>query len=143
MILPDVNVLVHAHNADSTVHVRARQWWRDCLSGSEGTGRAWVALLRFVSLTTNRVIVTRPLHVQEVMAVIASWLDLPHVRLALPSDRHFARLRTELERLGTAGSLTIDAHLAVHPMERGYTLYTTDGDFTRFPGLRWVNPCAP
>src|ERR1700745_3849701 len=27
MILPDVNVLVHAHNADSALHDRARLWW--------------------------------------------------------------------------------------------------------------------
>jgi len=26
-------------------------------------------------------------------------------------------------------------------MERGYILHTTDADFARFPGLRWVNPC--
>jgi len=141
MILPDVNVLLHAHNADSAVHARARQWWRECLSGSEGIGLAWVAMLGFVRLTTNRRIVTRPLHVQEVMAVVASWLDLPHVHLAHPSDGHFPRLRTELERLGTAGNLTTDVHLAVLAMERGYILYTTDTDFARFPGLRWINPC--
>ncbi len=141
MILPDVNVLVHAHNADSAVHARARQWWRECLSGSEGIGLAWVALLGFVRLTTNRRIVTRPLRVQQAMAVVASWLDLPHVHLAQPSDTHFARLRTELERLGTAGNLTTDAHLAVLAIERGYVLHTTDADFARFPGLRWINPC--
>jgi toxin-antitoxin system PIN domain toxin len=143
MILPDVNVLVHAHNADSAVHARARQWWRECLSGSEGIGLAWVALLGFVRLTTNRRVVTRPLHVPEVMAVVASWLDLPHVHLVQPSDTHFARLRTELERLGTAGNLTTDAHLAVLAIERGYVLHTTDTDFARFPGLRWVNPFTP
>jgi len=98
-------------------------------------------MLGFVRLTTNRRIVTRPLHVQEVMAVVASWLDLPHVHLAHPSDGHFPRLRTELERLGTAGNLTTDVHLAVLAMERGYILYTTDTDFARFPGLRWINPC--
>jgi hypothetical protein len=27
-------------------------------------------------------------------------------------------------------------------MERGYVLHSTDTDFGRFPGLRWVNPCA-
>jgi hypothetical protein len=26
-------------------------------------------------------------------------------------------------------------------MERGYILYSTDTDFARFSGLRWVNPC--
>jgi toxin-antitoxin system PIN domain toxin len=143
VILPDVNVLVHAHNSDSAVHARARQWWDQCLSGSEGVGLAWAALLGFIRLTTNRRIVAEPLPVREVMVRIDSWLDLPHVHLVLPSDSHFTRLRAELERLGTAGNLTTDAHLAVLAMERGYVLYTTDTDLARFPGLRWANPCQP
>ena len=68
------------------------------------------------------------------------WLELPHVHIAQPSETHFARLRAELERLGTAGNLTTDGHLAVLAMERGYVLYSADADFARFPGLRWVNP---
>jgi predicted nucleic acid-binding protein len=75
------------------------------------------------------------------MTRIESWLDLPHVHVAQPSNTHFMRLRAELERLGTAGNLTTDAHLAVLAMERGYILYTTDTDFARFPALRWMNPC--
>jgi toxin-antitoxin system PIN domain toxin len=142
MILPDVNVLVHAHNTESAVHFRARQWWEECLAGSEGVGLAWAALLGFIHLTTNRKIVAAPLRVNEVMRRIESWLDLPHVHLVQPSDSHFVRLRTEFERLGTAGNLTTDAHLAVLAMERGYVLYSTDADFARFPGLRWTNPCV-
>jgi uncharacterized protein len=141
MILPDINVLVHAHNVDSAVHARARQWWDECLEGPEGIGLAWATLLGFIRLTTNRRIVTRPLAVGDVTLRIESWLDLPHVHLAHPSDTHFARLRAELERLGTAGNLTTDAHLAVLAMERGYVLCSTDADFARFPGLRWINPC--
>lgn len=142
MILPDVNVLVHAHNQDSAVHDAARIWWDECLSGSEGVGLAWAALLGFVRITTNRKVVARPWPVSDVMARIQSWIELPHVHVAQPSDTHFDRLRTELERLGTAGNLTTDAHLAVLAMERGYVLYSTDTDFARFPGLRWVNPCT-
>jgi uncharacterized protein len=141
MILPDVNVLVHAHNSDSTVHDAARDWWDNCLSGSEGVGLAWAALLGFVRLTTNRKIVARPLGVSDAMDTIHRWLELPHVHIAQPSDAHFARLRAVLENLGTAGNLTTDAHLAVLAMERGYVLYSTDADFARFNGLRWVNPC--
>ena len=44
MILPDVNLLVHAHNSDSPVHGPARRWWDGCLAGTEGVGLAWVAL---------------------------------------------------------------------------------------------------
>jgi toxin-antitoxin system PIN domain toxin len=141
MILPDVNVLVHAHNSDSAVHEKARSWWDNCLSGTEGVGLAWAALLGFIRITTNRKIVARPLGSAEVMARIHGWLELPHVHIAQPSDTHFARLRGALERLGTAGNLTTDAHLAVLAMERGYVLYSTDADFARFAGLRWVNPC--
>ena len=87
--------------------------------------------------------VARPLAVNDVMARIHGWLELPHVHVAQPSETHFARLRTELERLGTAANLTTDAHLAVLAMERGYILHSTDADFARFAGLRWVNPCEP
>ena len=141
MILPDVNVLVHAHNPDSAVHIRARRWWEECLSGAEGVGLAWAAMLGFVRITTNRRIVARPLAVEAVLQRLEDWLALSHVHVAAPSDAHFARLRAQLERLGTAGNLTTDAHLAVLAMERGYVLYSTDSDFARFPGLRWVNPC--
>jgi toxin-antitoxin system PIN domain toxin len=104
---------------------------------------AWAAILGFVRITTNRRIVDRPLPVRDVLEKVEGWLALPHVHLAQPSDSHFARLRAELERLGTAGNLTSDAHLAVLAMERGYVLYSTDTDFARFPGLRWTNPCQP
>jgi len=141
MILPDVNVLVHAHNADSAVHAQARRWWDSCLAGAEGIGLAWATMLGFVRITTNRRVVARPLPVRDVMQRLHDWLALPHVHVAQPSANHFARLRAELERLGTAGNLTTDAHLAVLAMERGYALYSTDADFARFAGLRWVNPC--
>jgi hypothetical protein len=141
VILPDVNVLVHAHSADAAVHEAARRWWDGCLAGSQGVGLAWAALLGFVRITTNLRIVARPLDPATVMACIERWLVLPHVHIAQPSDTHFERLRAELERLGTAGNLTTDAHLAVLAMERGYVLYSTDADFMRFPALRWVNPC--
>ena len=104
-------------------------------------GLAWAALLAFVRITTSRKIVARPLAVGDVMARIHAWLELPHVHVAQPSEGHFARLRAELERRGTAGNLTTDAHLAVLAMERGYVLYSTDANFARFAGLRWVNPC--
>ena len=141
MILPDVNILVHAHNADSAVHEAARTWWDRCLAGNEGVGLAWATLLGFIRITTNRRIVRRPLAVRDVLDRIEAWLDLPQVHMAQPSEGHFALLRQALERLGVGGNLTTDAHLAALAMERGYVLYSTDADFARFSGLRWVNPC--
>jgi predicted nucleic acid-binding protein len=41
-----------------------------------------------------------------------------------------------------AGTLTTDAHLATLAIEHGATVYTTDREFLRFPGVRVVNPIA-
>lgn len=141
MILPDINVLVHAHNSDSPVHEPARLWWDQALAGTEGIGLAWVTMLGFVRICTHRRILTRPLPVDDVLDRVESWLKLPHVHVAQPSDRHFQGLREALERLGSAGNLTTDAHLATLALQRGYVLCTTDADFARFPGLRRFNPC--
>ena len=37
-------------------------------------------------------------------------------------------------------NLLVYSHLAARAMERGLVLHTTDADFARFPGLKWVNP---
>ena len=141
MILPDVNVLVHAHNSDSAVHESARHWWDHCLAGTEGVGLAWVVILGFVRITTHPRVLVRPLPVADVLDRVESWLRLPHVHIPQPSRRHFDGLRANLEAIGTAGNMTTDAHLATLAMQRGYVLYSTDADFMRFRGLRWVNPC--
>ena len=140
MILPDINLLVHAHNSESPVHERARQWWDGALGGTEGIGLDWVCLLGFIRVSTHRAILVNPMTTEEVCSRIAEWLELPHVHIATPPDGHFERLRSHLQRLGTAANLTTDAHLATLAIERGYTLCSSDSDFARFPGLRWFNP---
>ena len=38
--------------------------------------------------------------------------------------------------------LVPDAHLAALAIEHGLTLCSSDGDFAKFPGLKWNNPLA-
>lgn len=142
MILPDVSVLVHAHNSDSRVHAPARAWWDGCLRGTAGVGLAWVTILGFIRITTHPQILARPLGVDDVLRRLDDWLALPHFHIPTPGATHYAKLSVLLRRLGTAGNLTTDAHLATLAIARGYVLYTTDADFARFPGLRYKNPTA-
>jgi hypothetical protein len=58
------------------------------------------------------------------------------------SERHASILFGLLEALGTAGNLTTDAHLAALAGEHQAELQSTDADFGRFRGLRWVDPLA-
>ena len=140
MILPDINVLIHAHNTGSPRHEAARTWWDTALGGTEGIGLAWVTILGFLRITTHRGVLGNPMTPADACSRIEEWLALPHVHIPVPAEGHFSRLRANLENLGTAGNLTTDAHLATLAMERGYTLCSTDTDFARFPGLKWRNP---
>jgi predicted nucleic acid-binding protein len=47
-----------------------------------------------------------------------------------------------LSLAGVYANLVPDAHLAALALEHGLMLCSTDGDFGRFPGLRWSNPLA-
>lgn len=140
MILPDINLLVYAHDETSRHHSKARQWWEDQLNGSRMVGLSWVAVLGFIRLLTNPRIFQNPFSPSEILAIIGTWLEQPHVKIVHPSEQHFKIFASLLEQIGTAGNLTTDAHLAALAIERGLVLQTTDSDFTRFPGLKWNNP---
>ena len=141
MILPDVNLLLHAYNADSPVHEQARAWWEEVLSRpAPAVGLTWAVALAYLRITTHPRIMRSPLDIAVACAHVESWLAQPQVVLVHPGERHAALLFHLLRGLGTAGNLTTDAHLAALAMEHQATLCSTDADFARFPGLKWENP---
>ena len=142
MILPDVNLLFYAHDPTSPHPDQSRSWWDSALSGTEMVGLAWVTLLGFIRITTNPTASPRPVPLEDALARVDAWLAQPNVRIVHPTEEHAQRLTGFLRIAGTAGNLTTDAHLAALAVEHGYTLYSADMDFGRFPGLSWRNPLA-
>jgi toxin-antitoxin system PIN domain toxin len=140
--LPDVNLLLYAYDSRSTRHARARDWLEQTLSGSETVGLTWIVLLAFIRLSTRSVVVEQPLELGETLDLVDGWLAQPCVTVLHPTERHPSVLRELLASLGTAGNLTTDAHLAAIAIEHGALLCSCDGDFSRFPGLRWEDPLA-
>jgi toxin-antitoxin system PIN domain toxin len=138
--LPDVNLLLYAYDSRSSRHAAARDWMEQTLSGAETVGMAWIVLLAFVRLSTRSVVVERPLELDEALDLVDRWLSQPCVTVVHPTDRHAAVLRELLTPLGTAGNLTSDAHLAALAIEHGALLCSCDSDFSRFSGLRWLDP---
>jgi toxin-antitoxin system PIN domain toxin len=140
MILPDLNVILHAHNRGSAVHRPAREWWETALSDPRPLGLCWAVMLGFIRLSTRRGIFREPLPVTAACGEVRAWLAQPQVTILEPGRRHAAIVFDLLERLGTAGNLTTDAHLAALAIEHQCELFSTDTDFNRFPGLHWTNP---
>jgi predicted nucleic acid-binding protein len=60
----------------------------------------------------------------------------------MPTERHAEVLCNLLRTTGVYGPLVTDTHLAALAMEHGLVLCSTDGDFARFPGLKWTNPLS-
>ncbi|HEX4961762.1 MAG TPA: TA system VapC family ribonuclease toxin [Thermoanaerobaculia bacterium] len=140
MILPDVNLLLHAYNSSSPRHFVARLWWEACLEGDRKIRLPWVVALGFLRLSTHHRIAANPLAVDVACEIVASWLVRPQVSVLHPGARHAEILFELLRAAGTGGNLTTDAHLAALAIEHQVELQSTDGDFSRFPGLHWRNP---
>lgn len=140
MKLPDANLLLYAVDKSALRHKAAKRWLEAQLSGTETFALAWVALLGFLRIGTNPRVIEKPLKPAEALNFIDEWLAQPPSTIVHPTNRHAAVLREILEPLGTAGNLTTDAHLAALSIEHGAELCSCDPDFSRFPGVRWVDP---
>jgi hypothetical protein len=138
----DLNLLLYATNADAPQHARVRSWWEGTLNGDEQVGLAWPVVLGFLRLTTRGGILPRPLTPKQALHTVHEWVTHPQVTMLHPGDGHWDILRGLIESTGAAGNLTTDAHLAALAIEYDGTLYSTDADFTRFPGLRLKNPAG-
>lgn len=142
MKLPDVNLLLYAYDEESAFQAEARAWLERTLSGTEPVGLAWAVLVGFARISTSPTIYATPFTAVEALDLIDEWLAQPIATVVHPTERHAVVLRELLEPLGTAGNLVSDAHLAALAIEHGAELYSRDNDFSRFAGLRWVDPLA-
>ena len=141
MILPDINLIVYAYNEDSPSHAGAKLWWEQCLSATEPVGLAWVVVLGFVRLMSNRRVLARPMSAEEAAEHCRSWLLQPNVRIILPGPTHLD-IFTGLLAAPMGPNLVTDAHLAALAIEHQAELHSNDTDFARFSGLTWRNPVA-
>ena len=140
MKLPDANVLLYALDDTSARHAGSRAWLDASLSGSEEIGFAWVVLLAVLRLTTKPTVFAQPLRPGEALDIVHEWLAQPCALIVHPTVRHSALIRGFLTSAGTAGNLTTDAHLAALSVEYGAAICSYDADFSRFSGVRLIDP---
>jgi uncharacterized protein len=140
LIVVDTNLLIYVVQQESPFHARAQTWWNGLLNGDELVGLPWTTIMGFVRVSTNSRLFPAALPVRRALDVVDEWLDNRLVSIVEPGERHWSIMRDLLIEAGRGANLTTDAHLATLCIERGGTLHTADGDFSRFRGLRWSNP---
>jgi toxin-antitoxin system PIN domain toxin len=143
VILVDVNILIYASVASFRQHEAAREWLDRRLNGTARVGLPWTVVLAYLRLATNARIFAPPVTMAAAWQRASAWLTAEPVWTPQPTERHAEVLGALLAQPGVHGNLVPDAHLAALAIEHGLTLCSTDGDFARFPELRWLNPLAP
>lgn len=140
MIILDVNVLLYAAELDAPQHTKALAWLREAFNGPEPIGLPWQTIAAFIRITTDRRMRSFVWRPEEAIEAVKNWLAQPDVMVVQPGLRHFEVAERMIIQGQATGSLIPDAVLAALAIENGATLASTDRDFSRFPGLKWVNP---
>lgn len=140
MIVLDADILLYAYDESAAHHRKARIWLEGTLSAGGAVGLPWQTVGAFLRIVTNPKLPGMRFTMDEAVDIVNAWLDQPGVRLMGPGEDHWPILRRALIDGQARGALVTDAQLAALTIECGGTLYSTDRDFARFTGLRFVNP---
>ena len=141
-MLVDANILLYAVDEASPFHERASHWLTERLNGDRRVALPWHSLVAFLRISTHERASARPLTPEQAARFVADWLE-PEVAWIPREGPGHARILTDLiTRYKLTGNIISDAHLAALAIEHGLTLCSTDGDFAKFPGLKWENPLA-
>ena len=140
MILPDVNVLLYAFRADSAHHPAALAWIEGLLNGDDAYGMSPQVLTSVVRLATHSRVFASPSRLEDTLVFARVLLEQPHCTVVVPGPRHWGIFEDQCRRAAVSGNLVQDAWYAALAIEAGCEWVTTDGDFARFPGLRWRRP---
>jgi uncharacterized protein len=142
VLLPDVNVLIYAHRAESPEHPRYAEWLRGLATGPEPFALSDLGASGFVRIVTNPRIWDDPTTTEEALEFIARLRHRSNARTLTHGSGSweiFARLCLAAR---ARGKLVADAYHAALAIEHGCELITADGDFARFAGLRHRHPLA-
>ncbi|MBN8995760.1 MAG: type II toxin-antitoxin system VapC family toxin [Rhizobiales bacterium] len=140
MILPDVNVLVHAFRKEAPEHPLCNSWLNAALQALEPFGISPLALSAVVRITSNTRTLPYPSTFEEIFRFTDYLTSQPHCRLVTPGERHWDIFRRLCIETNTRGPRVTDAWYAALAIEAGATFVTLDRDLARFPGLRWEKP---
>lgn len=141
MIVPDLDLLIFAHNERSKFHQGARTWWSELVNGTEPVGIPWQVSNGFIRQMANPNVIAGVWEPAEAARAVARWLSINHITALAPGPRYLSILEQILAATGATTRLVPDATIAALAMENGAEVHTHNArDFRRFEGLLWRNP---
>lgn len=140
MIVPDVNVLVHAFRSDSERHELCRRWLQDAVAGPETVGLSDAVSIGTARVLTHPRVFSPPAALGAVLDLLEELRSQDGVVRLVPGAQFISAFERISRAADARGNLLADAQHAALAIEHGATLVTFDRDFARFAGLRWHPP---
>lgn len=140
MVLPDVNVLIAAFRPDHEYHDACRPWLERTLRSDNAFGISELALGACVRIVTNPRAVRDPNTLDEALSYVEAVLRPGHAVRVSPGSRHWGIFTQLCRDAHVKGEVVTDAYFAALAIEHGCEWITLDGDYARFPGLKWRRP---
>lgn len=140
MVLPDVNVLIHAWRPGAYRHEEYRRWLEATVFSDHSFGLSDLVLSGFLRVITNPRVFGTPSDASAAFDFVTTLRERPNCVSFAPGMRHWRIFLNLCRTSGARGNLIPDAYHAALAIEHGCEWITTDRDFARFPGLRWRHP---
>ena len=142
MKMPDVNVLVYAHRAETTEHKLYAAWVTQLAESEEQFALSELVAHGFIRIVTNPRIFKPASTIAQAFAFLESLLSLENCSVFRPGDHHFEIFRELCFATNAKGKLVADAYHAALAIEFGCCWVSADSDFVRFEKrLTWEHLC--
>lgn len=141
MIAVDTNILVYAHRFELPFNQAAFERLTELANGPAAWAIPWPCLHEFLNVVTNPRVFRPPTPLEGALDQIEVWLESPSLTLLTESPTHWATLRAILVESAITGPRVHDARIMALCRQHGVReLWSADRDFSRFVGVKVVNP---
>jgi toxin-antitoxin system PIN domain toxin len=140
MLLPDVNICLHALRPEQSAEAAGiRDWLTGRLTGHEQVGLVEAVLASVVRIATHPRVFQEPSTPAQAVRFADALLAAPSATTVRPGSRHWQVFTELVATHRVRGNDVPDAYLAAVALEAGATIVTRDRGLSRY-GVRLLDP---
>lgn len=141
MICLDTNLLVHAHQRESSLHTVAKAYLKKIAEDRAPWRICYHSLIEFYGVVTKKSLWEISTTPSQAFRQIQAWKSSPSLTVLYDNSTSLELLEGLLVAGKVTGPMVHDARIAACCLSNGVRLlHTVDRDFSRFPKLKTVNP---
>jgi toxin-antitoxin system PIN domain toxin len=142
VILLDANILIYAYVRSTAQHLDVKNWLEAEINKGTELALCWPTVISFLRLVTSTRTFVDTYTIREACDILDGLISQSNVHMLEASNTTWRTLHELVVKTQATQNLVNDAYIAALAIEHGAALCTNDRDFTRFPGLKIVNPIA-